>query len=82
MAVWGVIVEWGNFICPLTPLENYFREIGQGEKYSQSFIEEYIYPLIYVEGLDRELQIFLGFFVIVFNLFIYVWVLKKIKSHG
>jgi hypothetical protein len=81
LAIWGVIVEWGNFICPLTPLENHFRELGQQEKYTLSFTEEYIYPIIYIEGLDRELQYILGAVVIIINLTIYGFIFKRFKKH-
>ncbi len=27
-ALWGVLVEYLDIVCPLTPLENYFRRMG------------------------------------------------------
>ncbi len=75
--LWGVIVEWGNFICPLTPLENYFRNLAGMSTYNHGFIEEYIYPLIYLENLTRALQIKIGILVIIINIIAYTIVVSK-----
>lgn len=71
VAVWGIVVEWGNFICPLTPLENYLRGLGGRAAYDISFTEEYLYPLIYIQNLDSELQFILGLLVVMINSIIY-----------
>jgi hypothetical protein len=66
-AVWGVLIEWTGWICPLTPLENHFRALGGESGYSGGFIEHYIVPLIYPPGLAHETQLILGIAVIVIN---------------
>ena len=46
-ALWGVAIEMGGWICPLTYLENNFRHKGLLAGYGKSFIDHYILPLIY-----------------------------------
>ena len=82
-AVWGTLIEFFGWLCPLTTLENELRRNNDGEAFSTGFIEHYIIPLIYPEGLTRDIQIVLGFVVIVFNLFIYTLIFKKwISENG
>jgi hypothetical protein len=75
--VWGVLIEFAGWICPLTPLENRLRVRGGEAGYSGGFVEEYILPVIYPAGITREIQIFLGIFVITVNLVIYWKVFHK-----
>lgn len=70
-------------LCPLTPLENYFRKMSGGNTYETDFIERYIVPLIYPETLTRKLQFVLGSIVIVLNFAIYTFILyKRIKQRS
>ena len=75
--VWAASVEFAGWVCPLTPLENWLRERGGENAYRSDFIARYILPVLYPEGLTRELQIALGVFVILVNLAIYSWVLRS-----
>ena len=68
---WGGFVELTGRICPLTPLENSLRRAGGLTEYSQSFIEQYIVPIVYPTGLSRELQAVMGFVLIGLNISIY-----------
>jgi hypothetical protein len=70
-AAWGALIEFGGWVCPLTPLEQSLRRSAGGEGYSGGFIEHYILPLLYPSGLTRNAQILLGFFVIAVNAAIY-----------
>jgi hypothetical protein len=70
-AAWGVIIEWSGWMCPLTPLENHFRQLGGEAGYEGGFIEHYVWPLIYPHGLTREIQLVLGAIVLVVNLLVY-----------
>ncbi|MGB5632971.1 MAG: DUF2784 domain-containing protein [Waterburya sp.] len=63
--VWAVLISLANWVCPLTPLENWLRERGGLLGYKTSFIEHYILPVIYPGELTRSLQIFLGLLVLV-----------------
>jgi hypothetical protein len=73
---WGAYAEISGTICPLTPLENRLRELGGQAGYAGSFIEHYLWPLIYPGNLTRELQIGLGLGVLLVNLIAYGWWLR------
>jgi hypothetical protein len=75
--VWGVLIEFGGWICPLTPLENSFRTLGGEAGYSGGFIEHYITAALYPEGLTRGIQLALGVAVALPNLLIYTWYFRK-----
>jgi hypothetical protein len=80
-AVWGALIEFIGWICPLTPLENKLRLAAGGEPYSVSFIEQYIAPLVYPSGLTRNIQVELGIGVVVINVAIYaVFFLKRSRQ--
>ncbi len=79
-AAWAVIMEFTGMICPLTPLENYFRNKGGLSGYDTGFVEHYIMPILYPESLDSSLQIVLGILVIVVNAGIYAWVFRQSKQ--
>ena len=73
--IWGALIEFFGWVCPLTYLENYFRELANATNYESSFIQHYLLPIIYPPGLTTDIQILLGSAVIVINLFIYyiIW---------
>ncbi len=77
--IWAVLLEFNGWICPLTPLENRFREMAGQGGYDGGFLETYLTPLIYPEGLTRSVQIFLGTAVLVWNLIVYwrCWALRR-----
>ncbi|WP_152224939.1 DUF2784 domain-containing protein [Pseudomonas sp. SCB32] len=67
-AGWGMAVEFLHLYCPLTPLENHFRQSAGGLGYNGGFIEHYLIPLIYPAGLTEAIQIVLGLAVLAINL--------------
>jgi hypothetical protein len=82
-AVWGVLIEFRGWVCPLTPLENLLRRAAGTAGYSGGFIDHYLMPLIYPVVLDRRIQITLGVGVIVLNFAVYFFALKrKRKGNG
>ena len=78
--VWGIYLELTSSICPLTYLENWFLSQGQLTTYSNSFIQNYILPIIYPENLTTDLQIYFGVSLIITNIFIYGLILLKFKK--
>lgn len=78
-AIWGILIEYSGWICPLTPLENSFRRSGGEAGYSGGFIEHYIEPALYPAGLTRGAQIVLGSLALVVNLTAYGLVLARRK---
>jgi hypothetical protein len=78
-AIWGALIEFQGWICPLTPLEQHFRQAGGQLVYSGGFVEHYVEPIVYPAGLTREMQIFFGIVVIAINLMTYGWLLIGLK---
>jgi Protein of Unknown function (DUF2784) len=70
-AVWGALIEFAGWICPLTPLENSLRERGGEAGYSGGFIDHYITGLIYPDGLTRTQQLGIGALVLAINVYVY-----------
>ena len=77
--LWGVYIELTNSVCPLTYLENWFLNKAELATYSNGFINNYIYPIIYPEGLTNNIQIYLGITLIVINILIYGFIFKNFK---
>ena len=69
--IWGAIVEYTGWICPLTPWENHFRRLAGDSAYQGDFTGNYILPVIYPGELTRNIQIILGSIVIIINMIIY-----------
>jgi len=80
-AIWGVLIEYTGWICPLTPLENSLRARGGEAGYSGGFIEHYIQPLLYPAGLTRSTQVVLGSLVLALNLTAYGIVVSRMRRH-
>lgn len=71
VVLWAIYIEFTGQICPLTPLENELR-IKSGEyNYTGSFIDHYLTPVLYPEGLTRDIQLILGLVVLALNIVIY-----------
>jgi hypothetical protein len=81
-AIWGVLIEYTGWICPLTPLENSLRTRGGEAGYSGGFIEQYIQPVLYPAGLGRGTQIVLGSLALVVNLTAYGVVIARRKRQA
>jgi len=78
IAIYGAIIEFLGFICPLTPLENWLRQRGGQAGYSGGFIDHYVTATIYPNGLTREIQIVLGVGVLLINAAVYaVWLRRR-----
>lgn len=76
-AIWGILIEYAGWICPLTPLENSLRRLGGEAGYSGGFIQHYIQPVLYPAGLTRGTQIVLGSLALVVNLIAYGLVIAR-----
>ena len=71
---WAIYVEASpGIICPLTPLENQFAARAGQAGYSGGFVEHYLVPIIYPEGLTRGWQWTLAGLVAALNLAVYAW---------
>jgi hypothetical protein len=68
---WGAGIEFTGWTCPLTPLENAFREAGGSAGYSAPFLDHYVSPILYSTTLTRHDQILYGFGLLLINLVAY-----------
>jgi len=76
-AIWGVAIEVGGWICPLTPLENHWRRKAGQAGYEGGFIEHYLTAAIYPEGLTRTAQWLIAAGVLAINLAVYAVVWRR-----
>ena len=72
-AVWGAVIEFTGWICPLTPVENWLRVRGGESGYEQDFLSRYLLSLLYPAGLTSDTQYIFGIVVLVVNAFMYGW---------
>ena len=77
--LWGIYIELTNSVCPLTYLENWLLYKGELTTYSNGFINNYVLPIVYPEGLTTNIQIYLGISLIAINILIYGLIFKKFK---
>lgn len=78
-ALWGATIAFGGVVCPLTPLENWLRRRAGEVGYAGGFIEHYVTPVLYPEGLTRELQWALAAVAVLANGLIYGFVVRRAK---
>jgi len=78
--LWGVMIEFAGWICPLTYLENDLRRRAAAAGYDGGFVEHYILPVIYPDllfpgGFPASGFIVIGIAVLLLNLTVYwqVW---------
>lgn len=77
--IYGVYVELTQSICPLTYIENYFLTKANLASYSTSFIQNYLYAIIYPINLTKEIQISLAIALLIINGIIYGVIIKRKK---
>ena len=75
--IWAIYVEWSGAICPLTPLENSLRAAAGLEAYAGDFVAEYVFPLLYPDGLTRRAQLLIGIVVLAVNSIVYAAVIVR-----
>ena len=80
--VWGVLIEFTGWPCPLTPIEKHLRRLGGEAGYATGFIEHYLVSILYPSGLSRETQALLGTAVLVINVVIYFYVARSYRQAG
>jgi len=81
-AAWGAAVEYGGWICPLTPLEHWLRSEERAAGSPSDFIGDYVLPLLYPIWLTDDVRVVLGTVVVMVNLVMYGWLLRRRFSHA
>jgi hypothetical protein len=79
-AVWGVLIEFAGWVCPLTPLENLLRVHAGEAGYRGGFVEHYLLRALYPAGLTHTIQWVLGFTVLLVNVAAYSIVLARHRA--
>jgi hypothetical protein len=74
---WGGWLEAGGRVCPLTQLENHYRELAGQTTYGEGFITHYLGPVIYPAGLTRGMQFMILGILVAVNLVGYALVVRR-----
>jgi hypothetical protein len=75
VVLWSSVINLAGWICPLTPLENYFRSQAGQSGYEGGFIQHYIEPLVYPGGMPRNFELIAGISILVWNGLVYAFIL-------
>jgi hypothetical protein len=75
--VWGALLEFCDWTCPLTPLENWLRIHGGATAYEGGFVDRHVVPLVYPGALTRDRQVALGVLVCAVNVGVYLFVWRR-----
>lgn len=79
--VWGVLIEFFWWACPLTTLENRLRELGGEAGYATGFVDYYVSIILYAP-LSPQMRLLLGLLLVGFNLIVYSYLLRRhFSSH-
>jgi len=79
--IWGFLVQYFIWICPLTTWENYFRALSGEAGYEGGFIEHYLTSFLY-PGFAPQFHLLLSIALIVFNLLVYSFILRRIRLYS
>lgn len=74
---WGLWVEFSQGLCPLTPLENYFRRLANDQGYAEGFVEHYLIPTLYPQQWGPSEQWLAGVTVLTINILVYLCILHR-----
>jgi Protein of Unknown function (DUF2784) len=75
--IYGALVEFAGFTCPLTLLENDLRRRAGQAGYHDGFIAHYLVKVIYPPGLTRGMQVGLGLLVLLIAIIGYQGLLRR-----
>jgi uncharacterized protein DUF2784 len=81
-AAWGVAIEFGGWVCPLTPLENALRARAGLAGYSGGFVEYQVIAWLYPIGLTTPKQVMLGALALFVNLAAYGLLLRRSRHRN
>jgi Protein of Unknown function (DUF2784) len=75
--IWGVIVEFADLVCPLTPLEIRLRVLAGEAGYGEDFLSHWLFNVLYPDFLTRDLRFALGGSLLLLNVGLYAYVWRK-----
>lgn len=77
---WAAWIEMSGNICPLTPLENRYRDLAGEAEYGEGFVTHYLGPVLYPAGLTRATQFVLLGVLIGINVIGYALVVRRRRA--
>lgn len=80
VVAYGALIEFVGWVCPLTPLEKWFRQMGGESTYADSFTEHYIMPVVYPPGLSETVTTTLGISLLLLTILVYslaIWLHRR-----
>jgi hypothetical protein len=78
--LWSGYVNLFGQVCPLTPLENRFRDLAGQAGYDGGFVQHYIAPLVYPGVMPERWGLISGFSVLAWNVLVYTLVVAQQRS--
>jgi len=75
--VWGCWIEISHSICPLTPLENHWRQLAGEAGYREGFLAHYLVRVLYPPGLTWDVQYELAALLVAVNAVAYVGLVRR-----
>ena len=76
-ALWGTLIEFAGWVCPLTPLENHFRRLAGESGYQGGFIQHHLLQVLYPVDYTLALRVTLGLLVVTLNVLAYGVYLRR-----
>lgn len=76
-ALWGALIEFAGWVCPLTPLENLLRTRAGEGGYAGGFVEHYVLRALYPGELTPAIRWLLGSLVLVVNAVAYTLLIRR-----
>ena len=76
--VWGILIEFFWWTCPLTVLENYLRQLGGEAGYAEGFVDYFVSFVLY-SPLSPSVRLALGLLLLIFNLAVYRFAFRRVK---
>ena len=74
IVLWSALINLLGGTCPLTPLERNLRGASGNPGLDDGFIIHYLGPLVYPGASPRQLERAVGWFIIVWNMLVYMFV--------
>lgn len=82
-AVWGALVQFGDWMCPLTYLEAALRDQPVGASFVDQTLLPLLYPDLLREGiLTPTVRVGIGLVVVAVNVAIYAIAVSRARSKG
>jgi len=81
-AVWGVLIEYAGWLCPLTPLENVLRGRAGEAGYTGGFVEHYFLRALYPGHLTGSVRWMLGSIALTVNIAPYALMWRRTRRRS